>query len=618
MAEKDKNIYLPDGTFDFSKGVDSSKVTTIASSLNPNGLKRNQLAWLINGSCRDGVIRPRMGFNQLVHLIKSGHWQGGFMYEPDGANPYLVCQISGVVYSVLLDAPYTVTDLTGGNAALKNPADTEMAFFVQGDHYLVIQAGDYLTSNNPTLPLFWDGTTLRRSLGLNGNPVLSELPAAMAMDYYGNRIWYAQGRKYTAGDILGDPLSGSIGSQYRDSILHVSENPLALGGDGFSVPTNAGNIRALKHSSNINASLGQGEFFIFTRKYVFSLTVPVNRTDWINANANNQPEQRVVQIANGAVGHRCVVPVNGDLFYQSIDPAIRSLITAVRYFQQWGNIPISKNENKAIVLNDRALMRFSGGVYFDNRMYQLAMPQLANDGLNVIHLAMLPMDFDVVSSLDEQSSPVWEGACDGLQFLELFQGDFGGLSRGFAVSLSNNDSSIDIWEMVPGQRLDKMGEAENRIVWSPEFPAFNWSNAGLEFKLKQLRGGELWLDGLSGTVGIDVYYREDAAPCWRRWFYKEVCAGRCEDSPSALSAYPCEPFREGFAYPVVFPEPPASCNAMNIRPSNIGYQFQVKIMFRGYAVVRGLMLYVTPHSEPQYHGIGCAESGMPTGMRKLP
>ena len=38
--------YLPDGSFDWSGGVDSSLVTTLQSTLNPGGLSRNQLAWL--------------------------------------------------------------------------------------------------------------------------------------------------------------------------------------------------------------------------------------------------------------------------------------------------------------------------------------------------------------------------------------------------------------------------------------------------------------------------------------------------------------------------------------------------------------------------------------------
>jgi hypothetical protein len=106
------------------------------------------------------------------------------------------------------------------------------------------------------------------------------------MVYYQGRIWYAQGRIYTAGDIVGGP-SGTLANQFKDSILKVTENPLALGGDGFAVPSTAGDIRALSYSANLDTSLGQGPLYIFTRRQVYQLSVPVTRADWIAATSNN-------------------------------------------------------------------------------------------------------------------------------------------------------------------------------------------------------------------------------------------------------------------------------------------------------------------------------------------
>jgi hypothetical protein len=637
-------VYIPDGSFDWSGGVDSSLVTTLQSALNVNGLPRSSLAWLNNGTVRGGGITQRTGWQPLLKSVAATgfRWQGGFIYEADSANPYLVCQISGVPFAILLDPPYTVTDLSGGDAMLQNPAASEMAWFAQGENYLVIQAGDFFTPGpvivgktdtlGRTLPLFWDGTVLRRSLGITTltpagiQPGINEIPAATCMDYYGNRFWWAYARSYAAGDIAGGP-SGTALNHYRDAILSVTENPLCFGGDGFTVPTNAGNIRALAHSSNLNAALGQGQFYIFTRKAIFSLEVPLTRTDWINADASNQPSQVVVQLVNGAVGDRCVVPVNGDLFYQSFDPAIRSLLTAVRNFGQWGNTPISQNELRALQLNDRGLMRFSGGIQFNNRLLMLVLPVVAADGLNVVHQAILPLDFDVVSNLSTVSPtdvsgtsamipPVWEGAHDGLQFLQLFSGDFGGLPRAFSAMISDEDGSLGIWELTNAERFEN---GDDRVTWSPEFPAFTWGTAGLEFKLKQLKGGELWVDKVFGTVDIDVYYRADADPCWYHWFHTDVCVKRdCRelDDPCVV-AYPPEPFREGYRWPIVFPEPKQVCNAMGVRPTTVGYQFQVKVMLKGWCRIRGLILYAIPHPEPQYHGIACPSS-VRQGMAMLP
>lgn len=636
-------ILIPDGTFDFVAGVDSSKVTTLQSELNPNGLRRNQLAWMNNASARGGSVRQRTGWQPLTKILDSGRWQGGYMYEPDGANPYLVCSISGHIYRVLLEDPYTVTDLSA-DFGLINPADAEMAWFVQGESYLVIQAGDFYTDpakypagtlndygqtllyNSSTLPLFWDGKTLRRSRGITsltpgGANGINELPAATCMDYYGNRIWYAQARAYSAGDIVGG-TAGTVGNHYRDSILNVTENPLALNGDGFSVPTSSGNIRALKHSANLNAALGEGQLFIFTRKTIYTIQVPTSRYDWINAGndgtaaTSTMPLQTVVQLVNGSVGDRCVVAVNGDLFYVSFDPAIRSLITAVRYFQQWGNTPISQNESRAIDGSDRALMRFSSGIEFDNRLLMLALPVVADDGVNVVHSAILPLDFDLVTSLDEKKPPSWEGAYDGLQFVQLFKGDFGGLPRAFSVAISDIDGSFMVWELTAASRTEN---GDNRVTWAIETPAYTWATAGLEYKLKNLKSGELWIDKISGTVEIDIYYRVDADPCWRRWLHTSVCAARnCAEQDPVKVCYPEEPACEGYRFTVVFPEPKFTCDVNGVRPTTIGYQFQCKVVLKGWARIRGLLLYAIPFNQPQFQGIACPTTSIPQGMAKLP
>lgn len=654
MAAKPKtdSSILVDASFDWSAGVDSSKTTTLKSDLNPNGLPRNALAWLNNGAVRRGGILQRTGWQPLIKLLAAGRYQGGFLYEPDNANPYLVCSISGHIYKATLEPPFTLTELLNslvapwtsfgtnhltidGNAVVLqnpqyNPPDAEMVFFVQGENYLVIQAGDYYTSATPTLPLFWDGKVLRRSIGLTTpapsgiKPGINEIPAATCMDYYGNRIWYAQARAYAAGDIVGGP-SGTNAVHRRDSILSVTENPLAISGDGFTVPTNAGNIRALSHSGSNNASLGQGQFYIFTRKSVFTIDVPVSRADWIAAgNAASgatakMPEQKVVVLANGSVGHRCVVPVNEDIFYQSFDPAIRTILSAVRNFGngQWGNTPISQNEERALQFNDRGLMRFSGGIGFENRMLQAILPTLAPDGINVVHQAIAPLDFDIVSNLTTQSqTPAWEGVWDGLPILELYTGDFGGLPRAFAAMISDVDGSLGVWELTTDQRMQN---GDSRVTWGPEFPAFTWSSSGQEINLKQLNGGELWIDKIAGTVDMDVFYRADAEPCWYPWFHTEFCAARCEDVEQVLSGYPCAPFREGYKIPITFPEPRAVCNAMHVRPSTIGFQFQVKVVLKGWCRIRGLVLYALPRMREQFNGIACPVPVVdPGAMATLP
>lgn len=685
-----------DGSLDFAAGVNSYLLPTVASERNPNGLKRNQVSWLNNGTMRGGGITQRPAWQKLGKMPAgaTGIYQGAFTYEPDSEVPYKIAAIGGQIWKVDPDNPSAAQNLSA-TFGLTLPTSELRYYFCQAEKFLVIQAGDL-----STLPLIWDGTTLRRSLGLSGlgiptpvpgtnlgyivftdnyvlpafwvvpavganvtintgntalvvdgthvftlngfgitggvvtfyssitaswlvvshvvntsvtlqllgysslppgsncagfsfihlntEPVVftagtAEIPPATAMDYYMGRLWYAQGRQYAAGDIVGNQASGTQAYNFRDSVLKVTENPLAVGGDGFTVPTNAGNIRAIKHSANINTQLGQGQLYIFTRRAVYSITVPVTRLDWIGSDNNSQPLQTVVQITNGSVNDRTVVEQNGDLFYQSFEPSIRSLVLAIRYYEQWGNTPISINENRVLRFNDRGLMQFSSGICFDNRMLQLVLPEQSPVG--VIHRAVVPLNFDVISTLENKLPPIWEGMYEGLPFLELLTGDYGGRQRAIAFVWSEKDSDIELWEISTADRFEN---GDNRVMWYIEFPAFTW---GDEFELKKLVSAELWIDRLFGEVMFKMDYRPDGDPCWYSWMQWKLCTARdsCENVNEPECLYPT-PYCESFRQTITLPNPPASCQRTSGRPTNIAYQFQTRLTIKGFCRVRGLLL----------------------------
>lgn len=589
---------MTDGQFSWIGGIDSGRPPTIASAVYPEGLKRNQLAWLANGTVRGGGISQRAPWKRLaVVSTTNALYQGGWLYEPDYANPYLMLSIGGRIIQVRVDTDNAVNDLSTV-FGLTNPPVVSLGFFTQGEIFLIIQAGDFVT-----LPLFWDGTTLRRSIGITNpavapqTPGINEIPAAGPMDYYMGRLWYANGRVYSAGDIVRGG-SGAAPYQYRDAILNVTENPLAAGGDGFIVPSQAGNIRGIRHTAELDTALGQGRLYIGTRKSVYRLNVPVSRTDWIAATNLNQPLQTVAQIRYGFVGDRCLVNVNGDLFYQSINGEIRSLTLATRYFQQWGNTPISRNENRVLRFNDRALLQWSSGVEFDNRLLQTALP--LQTGVGIAHRAILPLDYDLISALGEKEPPAWEGAYEGLDILQLFEGDFGGLQRCFALVVSRVTGAIEVWELDPQARFET---GDKRVQWFYETPAYTWGN---QTALKELEGGELYVDKLFGTVEFLVEYRVDQNPCWIFWHkWKECVARDCTEDISSLFCpeYPTQPYCEAYKSPMTFPKPPAICEPINGRPSTQGYQFQVRVTIKGWCRVRGLLLHALPREKAPFENL---------------
>lgn len=608
-------VIVTDGSLDFSSGVDSIKTTTPASILNPNGLTRNQLAWLANATVRDGGITPRNGWQPRGRVHDpTGLFQGAFIYQIPYANPVIIALISGHVW--LIDPTFATAPIDLSiQFNLYHPATVPRAFFVQAEQFLVIQAGDFGLVSKPTLPLFWDGSTLRRSVGIisaNNTPnggvkPYNELPAAGPMDYYQGRIFYGQGRTVSGGDTVGNQSSGTnVGPtfyNFKDSVLKVTENPLAVGGNGFSVPDQSGDIRAIVHSNTLDTTFGQGQLFIGTSKQIYSLSVPITQTAWIAATAANQPQMVVVQINNGMVNDRSVVAVNSDLFYQCLEPSIRSLQSSIRYYGQWANQQISANEERILAFNDRSLMQFATGINFDNRLLQAVLPRQLPQG--VVHDAILPLDFTPISSFGAQKVPTWEGHYEGLPVLQLLSGDFGGLDRAFAFIVSERDSSIQIWEITNAYRFDSQERADggDRISSYAEFPAYNNDKP---FELKDLVSAELWVDKVFGTVDYLFEYRPDGDPCYHFWTKFRICSARnsCETVRNPI-CYPLQPGRESYRATITLPKPPVECSSQMNRPTHRAYQFQVRITQKGWARTRGLFLKMEPVQKQTYENMSC-------------
>ncbi len=585
MATPNSNIRISDGQFDFSSGVDSGRPTTIAGPLNPHGIKRTQLCWLVNGTVRGGGVLTRTGYAPRIQGASwSGLFQGAYMYHPiDDSDPYAIVDIGGNTWKInLSDYSYINLSTTFGKFL---PANQPLYHFVQAENYLVIQAGDLITK-----PLFWDGGSLTESRGYisKGNNQ-NQIPPAGPMDYYMNRIWYARGRKYIAGDILGGTYS----------ILSTTENPLALSGDGLSVPSQAGNIRMLAHTAELDTSLGQGRLLIGTPTAIYRCNVPVTRDDWSDPNFNNaQPLQTVAQLRYGPVSDRSAVVENGDLFYQTLEPAIRSLTYAIRYFAQWGNTPISRNVNRALRFNDRSLLRYSSGIEFSNRLLQTVLPFQTPVG--VAHKGILPLDFDLISTLEEKLPPAWEGMLEGVDILQMIQGDFGGLQRAFAFVVSRTTGGIELWEITDSDRFDA---GDRRIQMVIETPSFTWGDT---MQLKELETMELWFDKMLGVVSIEAFWKPDSYPCWIFWRQWDQCTAKdCDSDASESVCYPNQLFCEAFKATAVLPKPPTPCIKVSGRPANQAYQFQIKLVIKGWCRLRGLMVYALKRDKGAFEGIIC-------------
>jgi hypothetical protein len=178
------------------------------------------------------------------------------------------------------------------------------------------------------------------------------------MAFHSQRLWYAFGRKYAAGDIVANIASGTGGPvwQYRDSVIKVTENSVAYGGDAFVVPTMAGNIRGMGFSANLNTNLGESDLYIFTRRSVYAMSAPITREDWTAATLNMMPLQKVALAKGGSYGDRCIVPVNRRVLLRPPNGDIRTIRTSVRDTET-GEVPLSNAIERLLVTNDKPSLR---------------------------------------------------------------------------------------------------------------------------------------------------------------------------------------------------------------------------------------------------------------------
>ena len=407
---------VTDGFASLERGVDSGR--------NPSLLPRNQAAWAENSIFRGGYWMPRPGWKRLALLSASqstdytvafseGKFQGaGFFDDAASRKGLMIAQTGGYLYRIeITNAGAVVMDITP--AGDPNSSIIQQVWMQQAESYLVVQDGQ-------SRPIIFDGSTTRRAEA-------DEVPVGSGPMAYGMlRLWVAMGRNYVAGDVAGGPTG----------VLKFTENDYIAEGGEFSLPMSAGNITAMQFTATPNTALGQGELLIFTPDAVFSNTAPVDRDAWKNL---VQPIQTITLINNGAQSQNSTALVNGDVFMRSRD-GIRSVIQAVRYFQQWGNTPLSNELSRVLPKDDPTLLKYVSAVEFDNRLLMTCQPVPLTNGCYFTGIASL--DFEPITSMGEKQPPAYDGVWTGRQVYQLVKGRFAGVERCFAFCRSETDGFV--------------------------------------------------------------------------------------------------------------------------------------------------------------------------------
>lgn len=631
-----------DGFTNLLRGMDSGRVPTL--------LDPNQCAMALNVTMRSGYAQSRPGFKrprlrydttEMRDWVNSHIFQGAYFYTPREGAPYWVASIGGRLFRGVIGqavdvteiTPYRTTQLTasfvtppiGSNSTVSvsdgskiipgftarigdgrftivsvnanavviqnvdttpgvlvntgellyyldpNSPDRPQAWMEQAEEFLVIQ-------NGLDAPIIFNGSMTRRS-NTHGSP--REVPTGTVMAYGIGRLWVAiTDHDFVAGDIDTRPTGVT-------SPITFTENTFINGGGAFKVQGNVGVIRAMKFISSLNTSLGQGPMMVLTDNAIFSVDAPVTREAWQNV---TNPIQTVSLINNGATSHSSVVLVNGDMFYRS-PTGINSYIMAVREFGTWGNVPVSTEMDRVLPQDDLNLLRYASAILFDNRLICTAGPRpLQNNGW--YHSGMVVLDFHLISAMGHKSPPAWDGLWTGINPYQLLISRHGSVDRAFAFV--RGVEGLEFWEITKDSSFDRDGL---RIESYLETAAFKGRS---EFTLKKLSALELWVDKLEGNVDFTIHYKTDGYPCWFPWKERPLCVvcRECQDDDTCV---PLTTFNAGHKTRFGFGRPQLTCNTADGKPSDVGYEAEIRIAWTGKARIKKALIKFADTDELPSH-----------------
>ena len=583
-----------DGITALDGGMDSGR--------SPNLIAPNQVQYAGNVAFRGGFAKTRPAYKRInvtgFSTAAADKFQGcGYFDYEDGQ---IIFVAGGNTYKI--EPPSSGTDWACTDITNSKTLSTtrDRVHMVQAENkigggsatsHMIIQDG---TSS----PFIWDGSSASYA-----SDTTNSVPTGTGPMAFGHgRLWVAQGRSYVGSDIYG----GSNGT------LKFTENTYLAGGGSFSVPVSAGDITAMRFAAAPNTALGQGELIVATDDAVFTVNVPLDRTGW---SALSDPVQREALINNGAMSHFSTELVNGDVFMRSRD-GIRSVIQAVRDFNQLGNTPISSELHRIFKYDAAEYLKYSSGVLFDNR-YLLTSQSSYDNTRGVAYTGLVSLDFNQISSMKGKAPPAYDGFWTSevtrssvkhdLEVYQLVKGRFDGVERCFAFIrpkyLSGSTvtyGDTELWEIMRDDSLvvDDVdivsGEnVNNEITAEIETPSFDFNQIGAA---KILESADLWVDNLTGgTVTFNADFHPDQYPCWVSWQNWSVISESSSDNCNDLVDYQRQyRARMRLGTPSSAEEPAVG------KPFNYGWEFAARLKWTGRARVKLFRLNCRETQEEPY------------------
>ncbi len=547
----------------------------VNSAVRPDLIGENQVAWMMNGTVRNGKPRTRPRLIQRA-LLPQGRVQGAGYFSFDGGTGILM--ISGAMYRLLINGTSFVCESVplGFNNAPNLPTA-----------WMQETVGSFLIQDGQSDCIIYDGSIARRA-----NTALNEVPIGRQMAYGNGRLFVAVGeRDLKAGDIT----TGVSGSE-----LKFTETNYLFGGGAFYYPNG---ITGLSFLPTNNTSSGYGSLMVFGRKNTDSIRAEVTDRDLWQVIPGFQT---IVLDSVGAVSHQAIVKVNQDIYWRDADGAIRSLRSAAADQNSPGNSGLSREVARIVDFESDSLLDQSSGMYFDNRILFLGSPFLNGDR-GVAFNKIISLDAAPLATMRGKSPPAYDGEWTGANFVRMFTGTFNGTRRGFVIS-SDPDGENRLWEIDPKARndvylTDGTGSAEN-VVETTCYTEFRRFDFGLPTKQKALTRIDVWPTNIEGEVNLKLQFRTDSRTQW----YDvppddgvEFCAKMTDPegpTPHIWKNLASQERSRLKSYSI-----PETIDAITKLGINVGFSFQIRLIWMGDMLVDRIDIWARSAPQPQYSNL---------------
>lgn len=397
-----------------------------------------------------------------------------------------------------------------------SPAVVQVGNDIKVGTTVYFSTGDYITitglSSSQTTNESINGTWKIEKVGTSGGKAYISIAAV---------IQNTASASPATGGYVTKANSGEV-----SDLLKFTETTYLNEGGSFQVPSFMGKITGLIFMPVQDTGTGQGDLLVFCETGVLSLAVSVPRTEWKQTSGF----QRVALADNGATSYESLTPVNGDIFFRSLD-GLRTYRNARAELNAYGQVPISAEMNSVLPYDTKSMLNVCSSILFDNRLLFTASPKVDYSGVNVgasvkrpvTFSSIVALDFTTLSTIGAKRSASYDGLWKGLDVTRLVAGRIKEITVAYAFAVDYpNDAANALWQITTDLYADK--PANSSYVPISSILETRTFNLGSPSEVKKLIRSDFWISQLRGSTNFSVYWRPDEYPCWRTWHEFTRCA----------------------------------------------------------------------------------------------